>query len=175
MIFIMFSDLSELNVSRHNNKRARDRGLFRSLASRFRLSTDRKPIDTTILCYVCHVPVRIVTDSTADLPQGLVDELGIVVVPLHIYFGDESFEDGVTISKDEFYRRLTAPDAPLPRTSAPPAGAFCNAYERLAQETDEIVSIHISPKLSATYNSALVGKEGVRTPCHIEVIDNAYR
>ncbi len=117
--------------------------------------------------------VRVVTDSTADLPQEVVDELGVVVIPLHVYFGEESFEDGVTISKDEFYRRLTAPNTPLPRTSAPPAGAFTDAYESLAQETGDIVSIHISPKLSGTYNSALVGKEEVHTPCRIEVIDSA--
>ena len=100
-------------------------------------------------------------------------ETGIAVVPLHVYFGQEEFEDGVTISNDEFYRRLTAPGAPWPRTSAPPAGAFAAAYERLAQETDEIVSIHISPKLSATYSSALTGKAEARTSCRIEILDSS--
>ena len=119
------------------------------------------------------MPVRIVTDSTADLPRDVVDELGIVVVPLHVYFGDESFEDGVTISKEEFYDRLTTPGAPLPRTSAPSAGAFAGAYEHLSQETDEIVSIHISPKLSATYSSALLGRDQLRAACRIELVDSA--
>ncbi len=96
-----------------------------------------------------------------------------MVVPLHIYFGDENFEDGVSISKDEFYRRLSAPDTPLPRMSAPPEGRFVDAYESLAEETDEIVSIHISPKLSATYNSALMGKEEVHAPRRIEIIDSS--
>jgi DegV family protein with EDD domain len=117
--------------------------------------------------------VRIVTDSTCDLPREVVAEMGIAVVPLHVYFGREEFEDGVTISNDEFYRRLTAPGAPRPRTSAPPAGAFAAAYERIAQETDEIVSIHISSKLSATYGSALAGKAEVRTSCRIEILDSS--
>ena len=76
--------------------------------------------------------VRIVTDSTADLPDFLVAELGITVVPLHIHFGEETYEDGVTISKDEFYKRLvTSPK--LPKTSAPSSGAFTETYAQLAE------------------------------------------
>ena len=114
--------------------------------------------------------VRVVTDSTSDLPPDVVQELGIVVVPLHIHFGEETYEDGVTISKDEFYRRLITGEI-LPKTSAPASGAFTDAYEALATETDEIISIHISNKLSATYQSALLGKEDVKADCRIEVID----
>ena len=116
------------------------------------------------------VTVRVVTDSTSDLPPEVVEDLGIVVVPLHIHFGEETYEDGVTISKDEFYRRLTTEDI-LPKTSAPSAGSFTEAYEALAVETGEIISIHISNKLSATYQSALLGKADVKSDCRIEVID----
>ena len=115
--------------------------------------------------------VRVVTDSTADLPQDIVTELGITVVPLHIHFGEETYEDGVTITNDEFYRRLTTGSI-LPKTSAPAAGTFTEAYERLAAETDEIISIHISSKLSATYTSALLGKEDIKAACSVEVIDS---
>ena len=115
--------------------------------------------------------VRLVTDSTADLPEEVVAELGITVVPLHIHFGEETYEDGVSITKDEFYRRLTAGPI-LPKTSAPAAGTFTEVYERLATETDEIVSIHISSKLSATYTSALLGKEGVRANPSIRIVDS---
>lgn len=115
--------------------------------------------------------VRVVTDSTADLPPSVVEALGITVVPLHIHFGEETFEDGVSISADEFYRRLTTGSI-LPKTSAPAAGTFTDVYERLAAESDEIVSVHISSKLSATHTSALLGKEGVRAKCTIGVVDS---
>ena len=115
--------------------------------------------------------VRIVTDSTADLPKQVTDDLGIVVVPLHIHFGEESFQDGVSISTEGFYNLLTTGDI-LPKTSAPSSGMFIETYERLGQEADEIVSIHISTKLSATYASALVARDGVESPCRIELIDS---
>ncbi|NLE44530.1 MAG: DegV family protein [Chloroflexi bacterium] len=115
--------------------------------------------------------VRVVTDSTADLPRQVAEELGIAVVPLHIHFGEETFQDGVSISTEGFYNLLTTGDI-LPKTSAPSSGMFIETYEQLAQETDEIVSIHISTKLSATHASAMVAREGVETPCRIEVVDS---
>lgn len=115
--------------------------------------------------------VKIVTDSTADLPPEVAQEFGITVVPLHIHFGEETYEDGVDISKEEFYRRLTS-EKQLPKTSAPSAGTFTETYERLAGETGEILSVHISHKLSATYNSATMGKDGVTANCRISVIDS---
>ncbi len=114
--------------------------------------------------------VKIVTDSTADLPPEVAQEFGITVVPLHIHFGPDVYEDGVNISKDEFYRRLTS-EPELPKTSAPSAGAFTEAYDGLAGETNEILSLHISHKLSATYNSAVMGKDGATADCRISVID----
>ncbi|HHE41116.1 MAG TPA: DegV family protein [Dehalococcoidia bacterium] len=117
--------------------------------------------------------VRIVTDSTADLPDFLVAELGITVVPLHIHFGEETYEDGVTISKDEFYKRLvTSPK--LPKTSAPSSGAFTETYAQLAEETDEIVSIHISSRLSATYQSATVARDTFPAETSISVVDSRF-
>lgn len=114
--------------------------------------------------------VRIVTDSTADLPRDVVERLGISVVPLNIHVGEDAFQDGVTISTEGFYNLLTTGHI-LPKTSAPSSGMFIETYERLAQETHEILSIHISTKLSATYASALVAKQGVETPCRIELVD----
>lgn len=115
--------------------------------------------------------VRVVTDSTADLPKQVADDLGIVVVPLHIHFGEETFQDGVSISTEGFYNLLTTGDI-LPKTSAPSSGMFIEDYEQLAQESDEIISIHISTKLSATHASALVARDGVETPCRIELVDS---
>ena len=99
--------------------------------------------------------VRVVTDSTADLEAEVAARQGITVVPLRVHFGDEVFQDGVSLSKDEFYRRL-AGSAILPRTSQPPAAAFQEAYVGL-REAEAIVSVHIGGKLSGTVNAARLG------------------
>jgi len=94
--------------------------------------------------------VHIVTDSTSDIPADLRRELDITVVPAHIIFGLETFEDGVNLSRDEFYHHL-ATDPQLPTTSAPSSGEFVEVYQRLG---GEIVSIHLASRLSAIYNAA---------------------
>ena len=101
--------------------------------------------------------MRIVTDSTSDLPRNVVDALNVMVVPLHVYFGADEYEDGVTIGGDDFYRRLTSSVQSPPRTAAPSAGTFEAIYEQLADDSDGIVSIHISPRLSGTYAAAVAG------------------
>ena len=114
--------------------------------------------------------VKIVTDSTADLPQDLAQGLDITVVPLNVHFGTEVFKDGVDLSPDEFYQRLI--DGPvLPKTSQPSVGDFVQVYEQLAQDADGIVSVHISSKVSGTYNSAVQAKGQANVTCPIEVID----
>jgi len=115
--------------------------------------------------------VKIVTDSTSDLPPQLADELGITVVPVYLRFGEMVYRDGVDISQDEFYQKLV--ESPVhPSTSQPTPADFTDVYSKLAKETDEIVSIHVTSKLSGTYNSALQGKELVGAGCHIEVVDS---
>ncbi len=118
------------------------------------------------------MPVRIVTDSTADLPEQVIDDLRITVVPLHIYFGDEAFLDGVSISKDVFYQRLAQPNAVLPRTAAPSAGEFADVYRGVTDDADGIVSIHLSPKLSATHSAARVAAEALAPTQRIAVVDS---
>ena len=105
--------------------------------------------------------VRIVTDSAADIPPALAADQQIVVVPLSIRFGDESYVSGVELSADAFWQKLkTSPDSPA--TAAPSAGDFQEAYEKLlADGADGIVSIHLSSKLSATYRSAVVAAEEI--------------
>jgi DegV family protein with EDD domain len=115
------------------------------------------------------MPVRVVTDSTADLPAELARCLGIEVVPLSVHFGEETFRDGVDIGPDGFYKRLVRSQR-LPTTSAPAPGAFEEAYRRLLKESEGIISIHISSKLSATHNSALLAREQVGAK--VEVIDS---
>ena len=115
--------------------------------------------------------VKILTDSTSDLPKDLSDSLGIELVPANIHFGNETFKDGVDLSPDDFYDRLTHSDT-FPRTSQPSPGEFVQIYERLGKEADAIVSMHISSKLSGTYNSAVQGSQEANAGCPIEVIDS---
>ena len=113
--------------------------------------------------------VRIVTDSTADLPPVLAQEMGITVVPLNVHFGDDQFLDGVTIQADEFYQRLVS-SSELPKTSQPAVGAFMEAYQGLLKEADGIVSVHISSKVSGTVNSAQLAVTEMASDV-IEVVD----
>ncbi len=115
--------------------------------------------------------VKVVTDSTSDLPPQLAKELGITVVPVYLRFGDEVYRDRVDISEDEFYQRLLH-DPIHPSTTQPTPQDFVDVYKNLAQGADGIVSIHVSSKLSGTYNSALHGKEVVEKECPVEVIDS---
>jgi DegV family protein with EDD domain len=115
--------------------------------------------------------VKIVTDSSADLPDALVKELGITVMPLYVRFGEEVLRDRVDISEDEFYNRLQN-DPVHPNTTQPGPQDFVDAYQKLAQGADGIVSIHISSKLSGTCSSALQAREMMGEKCPIEVVDS---
>lgn len=115
--------------------------------------------------------IKIVTDSTADLPAMLTEELDVTVVPIYLRFGDEVYRDRVDISEDEFYKRLLH-DPVHPNTTQPTPQDFANVYQKLSQEADGIVSIHISGKLSGTYNSAVQGKKMIGKGCPIEIIDS---
>ena len=117
--------------------------------------------------------IKIVTDSTADLPPGVAEELGITVVPLYVRFGDKLYRDRVDIGEDEFYDRLVH-DPVLPGTSQPTPNDFAHVYNKLAKEADGIISIHISSKLSGTCSSALSAKQMVDSPCPIEVVDSLW-
>lgn len=115
--------------------------------------------------------VRIVTDSASDLPPEVAKQLGIQVVPLYVRFGEKTYQDGVDINADEFYEKLVKGPV-LPVTAAPSPGFFAELYQSLAAETQEIVSIHLSSKLSGTYEAALAGKREVKGKCRIEVVDS---
>ena len=115
--------------------------------------------------------VKIVTDSLSDITSDLAQELGITVVPLTVFFGQESFLDRVTMSTDEFYYRLTHGNI-WPTTTQPPPGDFINVYNKLAEETDEILVVTLSSKMSGTYQSALQAKSMIEGKCRIEVIDS---
>ncbi|MBI1886107.1 MAG: DegV family protein [Chloroflexi bacterium] len=115
--------------------------------------------------------VKIVTDSTVDLSPQVAHELGISIVPLSVIFGNDVYREGIDISHDLFYDKLTRSKV-LPTTSAPSVGDFLAVYESLINGTDEIISIHVSAKLSATYNNACQAAELLRDRARIEVIDS---
>jgi len=111
------------------------------------------------------------TDSTSDLTPNIAGELGITVVPLNVHFGSETYRDGVDLTTEDFYRRLSQCKT-LPTTSAPAPGTFAEVYDKLAKQTNEILTITISSKLSATYKAAVDGKEMSKSKVRIEVIDS---
>lgn len=116
--------------------------------------------------------VRVVTDSACDLPQELIDALGIEVVPLTIRFGGEEFVDRVELSAAAFWDRLRSSDV-LPETSAPSAGAFEACFRDLAARgATGIVCINLSSRLSATMQAAQVAAASVGSDCPVQVIDS---
>jgi DegV family protein with EDD domain len=115
--------------------------------------------------------IKIVTDSTVDLPVHLAEKLGVTVVPCYVRFGEEVYRDRVNISEDEFYRRLENTTV-HPSSVQPGPQDFLDVYQKLAPEADGIISIDVSSKLSGTVNSALMAKEMLETKCPIEVIDS---
>jgi DegV family protein with EDD domain len=118
------------------------------------------------------MPVRIVTDSSCDLPEEVTTDLGIEVVPLTVRFGDEEFVDRVELSVSEFYRRMaTATD--LPQTAAPSPGAFEDAFRKcLAEGADAVVCINLSAQLSATMQSAQTAAKALEGTLDVRVVDS---
>lgn len=114
--------------------------------------------------------VRVVTDSTADIPPALAEELGVTVVPLFVMFGDEVFRDGIDLTAEDFFRRLRS-SSTLPRTSQPPPASFVQVYERLANE-DGVLSIHISSRFSGTFDTARAAARALDGRCRVEVLDS---
>jgi DegV family protein with EDD domain len=115
--------------------------------------------------------VKVVTDSTSDLPLELVRDMDITVVPAYIGFRGRTYRDGIDIEADELYQKIGESDSPL-TTSQPAPGDFAIAYRRLMKEADEIISIHATSKLSGICNSALQARELVSGKGHIEVVDS---
>ncbi len=116
--------------------------------------------------------VKIVTDSTADIPPALLRELEIEVVPLYVNFGGETFRSGVDLSNEQFYKLLSEGQGP-PTTSAPPTTVFEQTYRRLAQQYEAIISVHISSHLSTAHKAAAQARERLPVSlARIEVIDS---
>lgn len=115
--------------------------------------------------------IKVVTDSTADLPPDLIQKLDITVVPACVIFGNKTYRDGIDISQDEVYNKMITENIPA-STSQPPPVDFADAYQKLLKDADEIVSIQATSKLSGLYNSALQGKNMIGRSNRIAVIDS---
>lgn len=114
--------------------------------------------------------IAIVTDSTADLPADVAREYQIEIVPLYIHFGESTFRAGVNLTNEQFLYRLQS-SVSMPTTEPPTVQDFQDVYKRLLGQYDQIISIHISSKLSETYNHAVAARELLGAP-NIHVIDS---
>jgi DegV family protein with EDD domain len=117
--------------------------------------------------------IKVATDSTCDLPAECYEEYDITVVPINIQFGTETYQDGVTIDRETFYRKIEE-TGKLPSTSQPSAGQFANHYrEMMAAGADDILSLHVTAKLSGTFQSAQVAKDMLAEQVRVHPFDSA--
>ena len=114
--------------------------------------------------------IALVTDSTCDLPKSVVKDKNVTVIPLNVHFGEETFLDGIDLQSNEFFEKLSTSEI-HPQTSQPSVGRFVETYNDLLKKHDSILSLHISSKLSATYNSALQAQKEIGNE-KIKVIDS---
>jgi DegV family protein with EDD domain len=115
--------------------------------------------------------VKIVTDSVADLPPQIVRELGIAVVPLMVRFGTELYRDGIDLTPEQFFDKL-AHSRFFPVTSLPAPAAFAEIYDKMAEQTDEILVITLTSKLSGAFETAKQSIGLMKKKCRVEVIDS---
>lgn len=117
--------------------------------------------------------VKIVTDSTSDISSELARTLDVAVVPAYVKFGDEVYRDGVDISGDGFYQKL-ATSFVYPVTSPPTPADFFKVYSDCSKDSENIISILISAKISDTYDSAMKAKKLMKGKGQVEVIDSRF-
>ena len=115
--------------------------------------------------------VKIVTDTLSDITGDLAAKLDVTLVPLYVRFGEEIYRDRVDITSEDFYRRLVN-EPKLPSTTQPTRNDFTAVYKKLAEETDEILVIVVSSKLSGTYQSATQAKDYLKGKCRVEIVDS---
>ncbi len=115
--------------------------------------------------------IKLVTDTTCDLPEDWLTRYNITRVPLNIQFGLDTYEDQVTLTRDDFYARIEAENA-LPTTSQPSVGVFNKFYNELGADGSEILSIHLTSKLSGTWQSATLSERELRDQLSITVFDS---
>lgn len=115
--------------------------------------------------------IKIVTDTTCDLPVDWLKRYHITVVPINIQFGLETFREGITIHPETFYQRINT-TGQLPTTSQPSVGEFSEVYETLGVDGSEILSIHLTSKLSGTWQSAVLAAKQLQDKVKVSVVDS---
>lgn len=115
--------------------------------------------------------IKIVTDSTLDLPKQILEKNDIIVVPLSITIDGESYVDGVDITPEEFIRKMKQSEE-LPKSSQPPAGQLLEVYNSLTADGSEVISIHMTSKMSGTVQSAQTAAQMAEGK--VTVIDSKY-
>lgn len=116
---------------------------------------------------------KIVTDSSCDLPQEVAKELDITIVPLYVQVGEKTYRDGIDISPEQIYNDMYSNDSVVPTTAAASPHDFAETYSKICHDYENIISIHVSGKLSSTLNAARQGREmAAKINCRIEVIDS---
>ena len=116
--------------------------------------------------------LRIVTDGAADFPVGWEEEFDVQIVPINIHFGEETFLQYVEMSLEEFYNKVDSGSV-FPKTSQPSPHQFSEFYKTIAEESDTILSIHVTSKLSGTYASAVAAADDLRGKFNIVPFDSA--
>lgn len=114
--------------------------------------------------------VKVVTDSASGLPKDIEKEYEIIVVPIPIQVGEQSYKENVDLSAEKFYRRLDG--NVMPKTSSPSPGDFIEAYRRLAKVASEVISIHVTAKGSGTCQAAKVAADSMAEEVNVCVYDS---
>jgi len=115
--------------------------------------------------------VSVVTDSAAGIPTQVAQDFGISVVPLKIQLGRKAYLEGVDISPEEFISQLSR-KSPLPSLTSPSEADFQSTYSQLCHDSERVISIHVSSRLSDTFRSALSAQDSLLGRCEIAVMDS---
>jgi DegV family protein with EDD domain len=115
--------------------------------------------------------VGVLTDSTAYFAPGEAEASGVKVVPLYVIFGERTYRDGVDLSIDEFFELLTS-SKEVARTSQPSAGDFQQAFREMANDTSEVVAIHLSSHISGTFNTSAMAAAQMNGNPSVEMVDS---
>ncbi len=114
--------------------------------------------------------IRLVTDSTSDLSSELIKKHNIKVLPLYVFFGEDEYLDGVTLTTEQMYQKVKELNM-LPKSSAIPPGIFLDCFEALLEDDCEIIYMGIGSKFSGTFNSAMIAKNMIGSD-KIHLIDS---
>jgi len=116
--------------------------------------------------------LRIVTDGAADLPAGWEEEFDIQIIPINIHFGEETFLQYIEMDLESFYKKIDSGSV-FPKTSQPSPHQFAEFYKTIAEESDTILSIHVTSKLSGTYASAVAAATDLEDKYNVVPFDSA--